>query len=122
MANSVDMDCIISGGDFVTGSVRQNSRNNTINIPNSADYEFYLIYTMNISYDDNGIIIVTNHDSSVAQIGEGIVMYYSHYDSSPTWRRNVRVTKNQNNMVFTNTGENFKSNTTYNYILWNDPT
>ena len=122
MANMVDMDCIVSGGDFVTGSVRQNSRSNTINIPNSADYEFYLIYTIDISYGYGGIITVTNHDSSIAQIGAGAVIYYSEYDSSPTWSRNVRVTKNQNNMVFTNTGENFKSNTTYNYILWNDPT
>lgn len=122
MANNVDMDCIISGGDFVVGNVRQNRQSNTINIPNSADYEFYLIYTMNISYGDDGIITVTNHDSSVAQIGKGVVMYYSHYDSSPTWSTGVRVTKNQNNMVFTSTGENFKVGTIYNYILWNDPT
>ena len=122
MANTVDMDCIISGGDFVVGNVRQNSQSSTINIPNSADYEFYLIYTMNISYGYGGIIAVTNYDSSVTQIGNGVVMYYGDYDSSPTWRGNVRVTKNQNNMVFTNTGENFKVGTIYNYILWNDPT
>lgn len=122
MANTVDMDCIVSGGDFVVGSVQQNNKSATINIPNSANYEFYLIYTVNISYGNGGIIFVTNHDSSVTQIGEGVSIYYSNYDSSPTWRTGVRVTKNQNNMIFTNIAEGFKGNTIYNYILWNDPT